>query len=207
MLRNMFLLMISLSMICPATAIGRTQIRVRFLARFVAKPGESPDVTKARAEHFEDKAAEKRFAALTKSLKTGGSCYLCHQKGVKRPHNPFGWAAEQLGYQKTFQEKSLTKSEVDQIFKGSDTAKKNSLADHFAAAAVEALDYWVVLKDDGELQLTKDATDQNGNPLTFGRRIAEGKLPTSEVDGGRYKSVFPQEVLDKLNSIRLHQQE
>jgi hypothetical protein len=205
MLRNTFLLFISLSIICPATADARTQTRVRFQTRFVAKTGESPDVTEAREKLFENKAAEKSFSALNKSLKTGGSCYVCHQKGSKRPHNAFGWAAEQLGYQKTFQGNSLTKSQVDEIFTGKDTAKKNELADHFADAAVEALDYWIVLNGDGELQLSKDATDENGNPLTFGRRIAQGKLPTTEVDGSSFNSVFPKELLDKLNRTRAEQ--
>jgi len=69
-------------------------------------------------------------------------------------------------------------------------------------AAIEALDYWVIVNDDGELELTKDAKDDAGNPLTFGQRIRKGSLPTTDVTESSFDSIFAQEVLDKLLALR-----
>ncbi len=159
------------------------------------KGRRKPRYLLGRGEYFKDKDAEERFATLAKSTRTGGSCYVCHQKGSKRPLNAFGWAGEQLAMRRS---PALTKARVEEVFKGKDTDEKNKLADLFADAALEALDYWVVLNKDGELELVKDATDGAGDPLSFGRRVAEGNLPTTDLKETSFESVFPQEVLDKL---------
>ena len=97
----------------------------------------------------------------------------------------------------------LTKARVEEVFKGRDTDEKNKLGDHFADAALEALDYWVVLNENGELELVKDATDEDGNPLSFGQRVAQGSLPTTDVkEESSYESIFSQELLDKLMALR-----
>ena len=199
MSRNVFLLFVSVAVMGPSFAMARTQARSKFQARLVAKDGESQDISSARGEYFEDKDAEERFATLAKSTRTGGSCYVCHQKGSKRPLNAFGWAGEQLAMRKS---QALTKARVEEVFKGKDTDEKNKLGDLFADAALEALDYWVVLNKDGELELVKDATDGAGDPLSFGRRVAQGNLPTTDVKGTSFESVFPQEVLDKLLALQ-----
>jgi hypothetical protein len=200
MLRNVGLMFVVVALIGPAIAMARTQTKSKFQARVVAKDGESEDLTAARKKLFEDKEAEEKFASLAKSTRTGGSCYVCHQKGSKKPHNAFGWAAERLIMRKD--SPTLTKAQVEEVFKGKDTDAKNELGDHFADAAIEALDYWVIVNDDGELELTKDATDDAGDPLTFGQRIRKGNLPTTEVKDSSFESVFSQEVLDKLLALR-----
>jgi hypothetical protein len=200
MLRNVCLMLVAFTVIGPAVAMARTQTKSKFQARMVTKDGESEELTAARTRLFEDKEAEEKYASLAKSTRTGGSCYVCHQKGSKRPHNAFGWAAEQLTIQKD--SRALTKAQVEEVFKGRDTDAKNELGDHFADAAIEALDYWVIVNNDGELELTKDAKDDAGNPLTFGQRIRNGNLPTTEVQESSFESIFSQEVLDKLLALR-----
>jgi hypothetical protein len=199
MSKYMFLVFVSIAVIGPSFAIARSQARTKFQARLVAKDGESQDISSAREAYFEDKDAEERFAALAKSTREGGSCYVCHQKGSKRPLNAFGWAGEQLAMRKS---PGLTKARVDEIFQGKDTDEKNKLTDLFTDAALEALDYWVVLNTDGELELVKDAKDAAGDPLSFGRRVAQGYLPTTDVKEKSFESVFPQEVLDKLLALQ-----
>jgi hypothetical protein len=200
MLRNVCLMLVAFTVIGPAVAMARTQTKSKFQARMVAKDGENEELTAARAKLFEDKEAAEKYASLAKSTRTGGSCYVCHQKGSKRPHNAFGWAAEQITIQKD--SRALTKAQIEEVFKGRDTDAKNELGDHFADAAIEALDYWVIVNNDGELELTKDAKDDAGNPLTFGQRIRNGNLPTTEVQESSYESIFSQEVLDKLLALR-----
>jgi cytochrome c553 len=200
MLQNVCLMFVAVAVIGPAVAMARTQTKSKFQARVVAKDGESEDLTAARKKLFEDKEAEEKFASLAKSTRTGGSCYVCHQKGSKRPNNAFGWASEQLTMQKD--SPTLTKAQLEEVFKGRDTDAKNDLADHFADAAIEALEYWVIVNDDGELELTKDAKDDAGNPLTFGQRIRKGNLPTTEVKDSSFESIFSQEVLDKLLALQ-----
>lgn len=200
MSRNVFLVFVSVAIIGPAVATARTQTKTKFQARLVAKDGESQDLAAAREKIFDDKDAEEGFAKLAKSTRTGGSCYVCHQKGSKRPHNVFGWAIEQLAMQAN--SKELTRARVEEVFKGKDTDEKNKLADHFADVAEEALDYWVVLNENGELELVKDAKDEDGNPLSFGQRVSQGKLPTTDVKESSFESVFPQEMLDKLLTFR-----
>ena len=55
---------------------------------------------------------------------------------------------------------------------------------------------------DGELELVKDAKDAAGDPLSFGRRVAQGYLPATDVKEKSFESVFPQEVLDKLLALQ-----
>jgi hypothetical protein len=200
MSRNVFLVFVSVAVIGPAFATARTQTKTKFQARLVAKDGESQDLTSAREKIFGDKDAEEKFATLAKSTRTGGSCYVCHQKGSKKPHNAFGWATEQLAMKKHSQ--ALAKARVEEVFKSRDTDEKYKLGDLFADAAMQALDYWVVLNENGELELVKDATDEDGNPLSFRQRIAQGSLPTTDVKGSSYESVFSQELLDKLMALR-----